>query len=191
MKMMKKPLKKPISWSFYKTLLKTPRSVGAITPTFPHLAQELVKLMPKTQGLIVELGAGTGAVTKVMRENGITDNRLILIEQSRYLADTLKTRFPNVEIHQRSAGDLIEILSGRALNVDIIISTLPLTSMPDSARQKILNGIERILRPNSYYIQYTYRKDLLSHNPKFKKIMSKKVWLNFPPARIDVFKVIT
>ena len=177
-------------WSFYKALLKNPRAIGAVTPSSPRLAHTLATFIPPgLTGLVVELGAGTGVITQAILNTGIPANRVIAIESSPYLAKTLTKRFPEVKVINKNACQLTTVLEGLSPDIDILISSLPLFSLPESSRQKIIHEIEALLKPNSYYIQYSYRKSLFDSNPRFKKIASKKVWFNFPPACIDVFKV--
>ena len=177
-------------WSFYKTLLKNPRSVGALSPSSPKLAQTVAAFIPSDiTGLVVELGAGTGVITQAILERGISAHRVIAIENSPYLAGTLNQRLPDIRVINQSACDLTLVLGELSQDVDVVISSLPLFSLSESSRMKIVQEIETLLKPGSYYIQYSYRKNLFDSNPRFKKMNSKRVWFNFPPARIDVFKV--
>ena len=175
-------------WSFYKALLKNPRAIGSVIPSSSHLAQALAKFIPShLEGLILELGAGTGVITQAIRNTGIADDRLIAVENSPGLAAKLSQRFPDITVLNKNACELTPTLGHLAKQVDIVISSLPLLSLPASTRRTIIQEIATILKPNSYYIQYTYRKSLFDNQPRFHKIASKRIWYNIPPACIDVY----
>ena len=50
---------------FLRAFLKNPAKVGAIAPSSPELAQTMISgLKPDKDNIILELGVGTGAITK-------------------------------------------------------------------------------------------------------------------------------
>ena len=73
--------------------------------------------------------------------------------------------------------------------VDCIFSSLPLKSLPSATVEKIIDQEYEILRPQGIVIQFTY--DLRQRNnaltDKFKRIGSKIVIANLPPARVDAY----
>jgi len=179
-------------WSFYKALFKSPRSVGALFPSSAFLARAIASYVPTNQtGLIIELGAGTGVVTKEILKRGIDPARLVLIEHSKYLSNKLKKRFPNVTTIHGDATDLRNLLSDKCDNVETIVSSLPLLSLPKSVTEKIIKQIDQILKSHGTYIQYTYglQKSIFEKKHRYHKTASHHVWFNLPPARVDIFTV--
>lgn len=69
--------------ALWKALLNDPRRVGSITPSGLALREAIVKVvLSAVPGCVVELGAGTGAITRSLVEvRGQLDD-LIVIEQS-------------------------------------------------------------------------------------------------------------
>ncbi len=52
---------------FLQAFLKNPAKVGAIAPSSPELAQKMVRgLAPNEGNIVLELGVGTGAITKYL-----------------------------------------------------------------------------------------------------------------------------
>ena len=49
--------------NFAKEMLLHPREVGAVCPSSPRLAQVMADCIPDGEGLVAELGAGTGVLT--------------------------------------------------------------------------------------------------------------------------------
>lgn len=176
--------------SFYRTLLTNPREVGAALPSSKQLAKTMANYIPlKKNHLVIELGPGTGVITKAILHRGIKSENLIMIEQSKYLAKSLSQQFPQIKVILGSATQLEELLKELDKPISAIISSLPLLSLSVFNKKIILNKIEKILSPDGYFIQYTYgnRDPCSNYFSKLKKIDSKKIWKNFPPARVFVY----
>ena len=178
-------------FSFYKALFKNPRAVGAVSPSSKRLATAIAAHIPSPHtGLVIELGGGTGVITKAILDRGINEQQIIVIENNEHLAKKLLKRFPNVNTIHGSAAHLSDLLGERTHQVQTIVSGLPLLALPKNTTQEILQQIDTVLKPGGYYIQFTYglQKGVLENNPHYEKVTSTRVWLNAPPARIDVFK---
>lgn len=175
---------------FFKMWVKNPSSVGAILPSSDFLAQEMAaQVQQKSNGLVVELGGGTGVVTSALLKKGIKPEDLIVIEYSPLFVANLKSRFPHLRVYEGNAMHLSELLKNESRPIDSIVSSLPLLSFPKTISEKILQEIMKSLAPHGQYIQYTYSLTenhftTLTHH---KKIFSKRIWRNIPPARVDVW----
>jgi phosphatidylethanolamine/phosphatidyl-N-methylethanolamine N-methyltransferase len=54
---------------FLQAFLKNPLKVGSIAPSSPELAQKMVAgIRPNEGNVVLELGVGTGAITKFLQE---------------------------------------------------------------------------------------------------------------------------
>ena len=52
---------------FLQAFLKNPAKVGSITPSSPELAREMLEgITPDEDNIVLELGVGTGAITKFL-----------------------------------------------------------------------------------------------------------------------------
>ena len=159
-------------------------------PSSKRLAQEIAAHVPLDgNGIIIELGAGTGVVTDALLKLGISPARIIAIESVPQLASKLHLHYPAIKVINANAMQLENLLD-RTLPISAIVSSLPLRSLPKQTTQAILAQIVKILPNNAPYIQYTYsyRKnnfDALNQHCQLKH--SKRIWLNIPPARVDVF----
>ncbi len=136
------------------------------------------------QGYIIELGAGTGAVTKALLERGIPPTRLLVFERSETMASLLVQRFPGIRIIQDDAANMENYLPKNAY-VASIVSSLPFVSLPTSVSENIIRAIQKSLG-DSPLIQYTYalnQKTLLEEKG-FTIENKHTVWLNIPPAHV-------
>jgi phospholipid N-methyltransferase len=176
--------------SFLKALAHNPRATGAILPSSPFLAKEMAAHVIKNPaGVVVELGAGTGVVTKALLRAGVQPWTLIVIESSSNMVKKLRKRFPNIQIIEGNAADLSRLLIHEKREVHTIISSLPLRSLPKATTQTILQQINAVLAQHGRYIQFTYSftQDPCFSLKNFQHILSKRIWMNLPPARVDVW----
>lgn len=176
-------------FTFLRGLMANPRSMGAVIPSSDSLARAMTRHIDIEQpGYVVELGPGTGVITKALLNTGIKAQRVIALELAPHFAKQLKAQFPAIAIIQGSATQLSEFIEQKP--VQAIISSLPLRSLSKENREKILLEIPKVLAPNGLFIQFTYAlHDSHDYDPEnLKLIDSFIVWRNFPPARVSVFR---
>ena len=174
-----------------RELLREPRDMGAICPSSRALAEEMAGALPPSfkRGFIVELGAGTGPVTDALLRHGVAPRKLVVIEKSEALARSLRRRFPGVSILCCGAEDMNLRIRRRA-RVNAVVSSLPFRSLPAEISLGIMSEIEKALAPGGLFVQFTYA--LLGEMPfvpkNFRKIRTRVVLRNFPPAKVEVFR---
>lgn len=172
--------------SFFQEFLKERKTVGSITPSSRYLARRMIAKVDFAQAkCIVELGPGTGVITReIVRRLG-PDTHLLVFEMNRNFIDRF-LQFPNPHVHV--INDSAEHL-GRYLKelgyekADYIISSLPLTNFPAELKERILDESIAHLQPGGLYMQYQYMTTalkLLRH--KFNKVRLGYAPFNVPPA---------
>jgi len=173
---------------FLRNLIKHPRTTGAIWPSSTYLVDEIVKQVNyHPEQYVVELGAGTGVVTDALLKKRIPLDKLIVIEYNPAFVKLLQTKFKGLHIIQGNAIELLSLLSSERGKVGTVVSSLPLRMLSKPARKKIVEQIYDLLPHDGRYIQFTYSYLDNDFQPFKNKIYSKRVWLNLPPARVDVF----
>ena len=192
------PLPLEVAASFFtfgSELLNNPRPVGSAVPSSPFLARRIAGFIPRSpEGYVVELGAGTGAITSALLDRGIPADRLVPVERSATMVKLLNRRFPSVRIALGDAVELRSLLSSHlgtdAWRVSYIVSSLPLRSLPDDDVRRIVGEIQQVLHRDGKLVQYTYDLRRTPHRSLsgFKRCYTTVVWANFPPARLDVFQ---
>lgn len=176
---------------FVREVIDNPGAMGAICPSFPALTQQIAAQIPvEGEGLILELGGGTGTVTAALLKKGIAPERLVVIERSEKLARHLARRFPSIRIIQGDAAHLAELLGEETHKVSAIVSSLPLRSLPEGTVKAIALQLEQVLVPGTLFVQYTYRHQApsISLTRQWINVYSDIIWTNLPPARLDVFQ---
>ena len=181
---------------FFKEIIANPAPVGAAAPSGPILGMRMAMQVPVLEEgqHVVELGAGTGAITTQLLKSGIDGKQLVSIERSEAMSSHLRNRFPSIKVIQGDASRLKKLLEDdhgiKNSSVACIVSGLPLRSLPTPVVESILAEAYSILPSGGRFIQFTYdiRK---SPNPAlsaFNRRNTGVVWMNFPPARVDVFE---
>ena len=84
---------------FLQAFLKNPTKVGSITPSSPELAMKMVEGFGRLpDNIILELGVGTGAITKFMSDKVPDEDSYLGLELDEKLVATLKPIYPNMRI---------------------------------------------------------------------------------------------
>jgi phosphatidylethanolamine/phosphatidyl-N-methylethanolamine N-methyltransferase len=176
----------------FRLWLKNPLKIGAVAASSPELAAAMARQIPhRKDGYVVELGAGTGPVTRAILESGVTPERLVVIERDPTLHRHLKERHPDVKVLLGSAVQIRSMMQQNGISpVIAIVSSLPLRSMKESERCRISDESFALLEPGAPVIQLTYglssplpRRRLGVHGR-----LQDRVLQNLPPASIWIYK---
>ncbi|MCG7870363.1 MAG: hypothetical protein B6D70_10650 [gamma proteobacterium symbiont of Stewartia floridana] len=179
---------------FISAWMRNPRQVGALFPSSDCLAQAMAAQVNSMNGLTIELGAGTGAVTSALLDRGINPKRLLVVEKDQILADRLTCQFPSLSILAGDASRLQQLLKQNQLGLaESVVSSLPLLNMRIHTRIRVLSGIFNSLSHDGKLIQYTYSpappipKQLASSMGVHGFRIDRILW-NFPPAHVWVYR---
>src|SRR5690606_20576575 len=129
--------------------------IGAVAPISRLLAKLMASnLRPGSR--VIELGAGTGTVTRAILDSGVRPEDLFIIEQNADFVDLLRRRFPLCPILQADAGALAAYVGELPERFDFIISGLPLLLFSRMQKMRILSQAFDVLRPDGHFHQFTY-----------------------------------
>ena len=176
---------------FTQEIWANPRAMGAACPSAPALASNMAARVPLDQdGLVVELGGGTGAVTAALLKHGVSPWKLVVVERSPKLVHHLRQRFSQLRVIQGDAAQLGHLLGHPRPRLSSIVSSLPLRSLHPTITRAVVQQFETLLEPGNLLVQFTYdlRGTQARLLPGFRRLSSKIVWTNLPPARVEVFE---
>lgn len=180
---------------FTHQFVRNPRNTGSIMPSgnrlSQYIAQQAVSHMQQSGAQqLIELGPGNGVITNACLAAGISAKKIICIECNPTFAAALKIRFSQTQIIQDSAENLVEILEYLGIQQpSVIISSLPLRSLPKACAQRIRNAISSSLTAHGRLIQYTYGlSQPFMHHQNLKPVNKKIILRNIPPAVAWTFK---
>jgi phosphatidylethanolamine/phosphatidyl-N-methylethanolamine N-methyltransferase len=170
--------------AFMFLALCRPSTVGAILPSSRRLAETMARAAAGSQGLI-ELGAGTGAITAALCRCH-PDVPLLAVELEPQLARQLRKRFPTLQVRAAAADEVLREAAG-VPDATVLVSSLPFRSLPPRLRMRSSLAIERFLteRPGRRLLQYSYLPRApfeLRHPDRLRWRRLAAVWENVPPA---------
>lgn len=133
--------------------LKHPIRTGAIVSTARHCVTSFLDgAQVDGAGTVVELGAGTGAITERLRSRMPAGADLIAVEVSEALAERLRVRCPEVQVACASALDLAELLREREVpKVDRIVCSIPWTLLHRNEQHALLDTVTDVLAPDGRF----------------------------------------
>jgi phospholipid N-methyltransferase len=135
-------------------------AIASLAPSSRWLSQATVRNIDWSRaGVIVELGAGTGPITRVIAARARPECRVIVLERDPDFCRLLRARFQqlqNFDIIEGDVRDLAAILSERGIGLaDHIVSGLPVPSFPKDLRDSLFEAVGQVLRPEGTYNQIT------------------------------------
>src|SRR6516225_5023339 len=118
---------------FLGKFLRHGTAIASLAPSSPWLSRTTVRNADWERArVLVELGAGTGPITRVLAEKARPDCRVVVLERDPDFARLLHERFgglANFDVVQGDSRDLLPILADRQIAaVDHVISGLPVPS---------------------------------------------------------------
>ena len=178
---------------FAKDVVRRPMQMGAVVPSGPELAGIILDAACVEPGhVIVELGAGTGPITRAIRSR-FPKNPLLAFEPGEAMAKKLRAEFPDVEVSTRYAQDLPEVLAAWGQPaVDRVISGLPWAIWRRELQTEIMDAVATQLRPDGCLVTFTYvHSQVLPGAGSLRGLLDRHfglvertriAWKNAPPA---------
>ncbi len=176
---------------FLRGLIANPLAVGAIAPSSPALARAVAaQVDPALEGPVLELGPGTGSMTRELLARGITPERMVLIEWDPNFARTIAAEFPGVKVIRGDAFDLDGTLPKVGFRqFAAIVSGIPLLNHSLAKRSALVEAAFRRLAPGAPMIQFSYGLSAPVKPPPEISVRSAAfVWKNLPPATVWVYR---
>lgn len=144
--------------NFFGLWLRQPRSIGAVAPSSETLADAIASEVDFDRpGVVVELGGGTGSITRALVERARNPRDIVVIEREAKLCTHLARRFPEVQVICGDARALPRLLRSAGVGpVKAVVSGLPLLSLPARTRYGIVRQAMTVLEPDGVLLQFTY-----------------------------------
>jgi ornithine lipid N-methyltransferase len=145
---------------FLGKFLKHGTAIASLAPSSPWLSRTTVRNVDWDRAkVVVELGAGTGPITRVLAEKARPDCRVVVLERDPDFARILRERFrghENFVVVEGDVRDLSSILGGLGISqVDAVISGLPVPSFPKDLQRDLFRVVKKFLVPGGTYNQIT------------------------------------
>ena len=151
--------------------------------------------LPDNEGLVIELGGGTGPITHALLEAGVSPDHLVVIERDPHFYRYLKRRFPGINVF---CGDALQLTSlmdsiAGATPIRAVVSGLPMLAMNASEQKQLLEQAMTLSKGKASFIQFSY-----GLTSPLKKTVQEElglvprrvawVWRNVPPAKVWMYE---
>lgn len=200
---------------FLREAARTFRTTGAVAPSSRHLADRLAapmwpSSMVRRPAAVLEVGAGTGPVTRALAALTGPADRLDAVEINPRFVEILSGSLRTDPV-LAPAADRIRILSGSITEMrldrdyDVIVSCLPFTNFAPDLVRSILDRYLSVLVPGGHLTFFAYlgthalrtafssRTEAARHREVGAVLdtfarqhggRQSVVWRNLPPARV-------
>jgi phosphatidylethanolamine/phosphatidyl-N-methylethanolamine N-methyltransferase len=172
---------------FLRRWAANPLQMGSVVPSSPALGKRIAALVERAgDEVVVELGAGTGAITRALLAGGVPAERLVVVEIVPDMAQHLARAFPGVTVVQGDAFALPEALPAALKGrVGTAICGIPLVLLPIEQQRRFVAAVEAVA-PGRGFLLYTYC--ITSPLPWHALGLTarREAWtpLNLPPASV-------
>jgi phospholipid N-methyltransferase len=176
-----------------REFVRRPTVAGAIAPSSHQLAEAVVAPIPaRGDPVVVELGPGTGAFSRLIQDRLDGRGRHIAVEINPRLAEVISRRHPAVEVAETEcrAADLDPRARGHRRGRGN--QRLAVDRSPRGLRDATLDGVSTVLAPGGVFTTFGYtwvrntararrfRRALVT---RFEEVVTGRVVVrNLPPA---------
>ncbi|MFC5952481.1 class I SAM-dependent methyltransferase [Pseudonocardia lutea] len=184
--------------AFLCRAVRRPHLFGSPAPSGAPLGTQVANLLPDsgTPTVVVELGAGTGALTSRIHQRLPAGSRLLAIELDEVLAAHLAAHLPAVDVRQGDAERLPALLAEAGIaRADTVVTSLPWTLLPGRRRDALLDAVAGALTPDGFATAIVTRTALPGRVRELRSAFEARfvevttlptVWRNLPPAAVLV-----
>jgi phosphatidylethanolamine/phosphatidyl-N-methylethanolamine N-methyltransferase len=181
-------------WTIFTSLwLQKPLAIAAANPSGKALARCVGGLLDlDRQGHVLELGAGTGPLTRGLVEAGCPERRLVLLEREPALAAILRRRFPCATVIEGDALESEALLRQRGIeHLAAAVSSLPIKWFSLSAKVAVVHGTLALLGEGGRFLQVTnaLASPLPAESLGLVGEEVARVWRNFLPAQVWAYRL--
>jgi phosphatidylethanolamine/phosphatidyl-N-methylethanolamine N-methyltransferase len=173
---------------FFGLWLRKPLQIAAICPSSAPVGAAMARLIdPVRPGPVLELGSGTGTITRGLVAAGWPPHRIIAYERESQLLDILRREIRGVTAVLGDAADLENQL--RRLSIDrlaAVVSSLPIKWFSLAEQGAVLRPCFARLGRDGPFLQLTnaFSSPLPTERLGISGREAARIWRNVPPAQI-------
>jgi phosphatidylethanolamine/phosphatidyl-N-methylethanolamine N-methyltransferase len=141
---------------FFGLWLQNPLRIAAANPSGAHLADRVAHFVDlRRRGPVLELGAGTGSLTRGLIRAGCPPQRIIALEREPRFAAVLRRQFPTMTVIEGDATRIGDCLPARANRLCAAISSLPIKWFSPEQQAAVVGPCLDRLGPGGAFLQLT------------------------------------
>jgi len=161
--------------------------MGSVVPSSPALCRRVAGQVRRAEGeWVVELGAGTGVITRALLAGGIPAGRVAVVEIVPDMAGHLRATLPGVDVIAGDARALPDLLPrARHGRVGTVICGIPLVLLPVAEQRRFIDAMLAVA-PGRGFLHYSYCATSPLPWRKHGLVARQEAWtpLNLPPASV-------
>jgi phosphatidylethanolamine/phosphatidyl-N-methylethanolamine N-methyltransferase len=148
-------------WLYFRRFLKNPVGVASVIPSSPALGRLVARQVSlNPDEYVVELGCGTGAITRALLAGGVPPERLIAVDLDGELLAVLRRELPDITVLECDAARISQCLPpGVVGKVGTVICGIPISLLPRPAQRRIIDEMFALMPPGHRFLAYTHRPD--------------------------------
>jgi phosphatidylethanolamine/phosphatidyl-N-methylethanolamine N-methyltransferase len=174
-------------WMFFRRWIANPLQMGSVVPSSPALCRRVVRQVRReADEAVIELGAGTGVISRALLDAGIPPERLFLVEIVPDMVAHLRRVLPGVNIVEGDARALPELIPRHWHgHIGTVVCGIPLVLLPLAEQGRFIDAIEAVA-PGRGFLHYSYCATSPLPSRKHTLRARREAWtlLNFPPASV-------
>lgn len=179
-------------WLHFRRFLAHPIRLAAVTSSSGILSRLVVEqIRTVDDGLVVELGAGTGAVTRALLAAGVPPDKLIAAEIDQEMVRFLRATYPDVAVLEGCAFKIRQLLPPRTIGrVGTVICGIPISLLAIEQQRELVAIMLSLLPPSRPFIMYTHRLGPPLPAGKLGLVGNRLAFTlrNLPPASVWAFR---
>ena len=172
---------------FFKRWLANPLQMGSVVPSSPALCHRVAAQVRRAPDeAVLELGAGTGVISRALLGSGVPASRLFAMEIVPAMASHLRQLLPGATVLTGDARNLPDLLPpawhGK---IGTVVCGIPLVLLPLAEQRRFIDAIEAVA-PGRGFLHYSYCVTSPLPWRKHGLVAKREAWtpLNFPPASV-------
>lgn len=172
---------------FLRRWLANPLQMGSVVPSSPALCRRVATQVRRTgDEWVVELGAGTGVISRALLLHGVPPERMAVVEIVPSMAGHLRATLPGVEVAAGDARLLPDLLPrARHGRIGTVICGIPLVLLPLAEQRRFIQAMLAVA-PGRGFLHYSHCATSPLPARKHGLAATREAWtpLNLPPASV-------
>ena len=172
---------------FFRRWLANPLQMGSVVPSSVALCTRIVRQTRRAPDeAVLELGAGTGVISRALLASGMPADRLLVVEIVPAMAAHLRHALPGARVIEGDARRLPELLPaewhGR---IGTVICGIPLVLLGFAEQRHLIRAMQAVA-PGRGFLHFSYCATSPIAVRKHHLSARREAWtpLNFPPASV-------
>lgn len=172
---------------FFRRWLANPLQMGSVVPSSPALCKRIVAQTARAADeYVLELGAGTGVISRALLAGGIPAEKLVVVEIVPSMVTHLRRLLSGAQVIEGDARRLPDLLpTSWHRRFGTVVCGIPLVLLPLAEQRRFIDAFAAVA-PGKGFLHYSYCVTSPLPWRKHGLVATREAWtpLNFPPASV-------